>query len=127
MAAGRNAMRRDAPARTWARLTLAGAVAYLIMDVIAQALPPPYGPIRQAESNLGVVPFGWVMDANFILRGLLTGCALLALRRGMPRSAGGTAGLALVAFVCAAAGILALSRAAPFPGALPAAWPQWWR
>jgi hypothetical membrane protein len=39
---------------------------------VAQLLPPHYSAIRQAESDLGVGPYGWVMDINFVVRGILS-------------------------------------------------------
>lgn len=77
---GTERTRRSGAARGWAWLTLAGAVVYVALDVVAQLLPPHYGPVRQAESDLGVGPFGWVMSVNFIVRGLLTACALVPVR-----------------------------------------------
>ena len=39
---------------------------------MAQLLPPHYSAISQAESDLGVGPYGWLMDVNFIVRGILS-------------------------------------------------------
>ena len=47
-------------------------VVYLVLDLIAQLLPPHYSAITQAESDLAVGPFGWIMTINFVIRGLLT-------------------------------------------------------
>jgi len=48
-----------------------GIVAYAALDIIAQLLPPHYSPIRDAESDLAVGPYGWIMTANFVLRGAI--------------------------------------------------------
>jgi hypothetical protein len=47
-------------------------VLYLVLDVVAQLLPPHYSPISQAESDLAVGPFGYVMAINFVNRGVLS-------------------------------------------------------
>lgn len=53
-------------------LTIMGIVLYLVLDIIAQILPPHYNFITQAESDLAVGPYGYVMAVNFIIRGLLS-------------------------------------------------------
>jgi len=55
-------------------------VLYLVLDVIAQLLPPHYSPVTQAESDLAVGPYGGVMTVNFVVRGLLTFAFLNGLR-----------------------------------------------
>jgi Protein of unknown function (DUF998) len=45
---------------------------YVVLDAIAQILPPHYSPISQAESDLAVGHFGFIMTINFINRGLLS-------------------------------------------------------
>jgi hypothetical membrane protein len=54
----------------WA--VIAGVVLYAVLDVVAQALPPHYNPIQDAESDLAVGPYGFVMAVNFVNRGLLS-------------------------------------------------------
>ena len=44
-------------------------ILYIVLDAIAQALPPHYSPISQAESLLAVGPYGYVMTINFLVRG----------------------------------------------------------
>ncbi len=44
-------------------------VLYIILDAIAQVLPPHYSPISQAESLLAVGPYGYIMTINFLIRG----------------------------------------------------------
>jgi len=60
-------------------VTLAGIVLYLVLDAVAQSLPPHYSWITQAESDLAVGPYGYVMAVNFINRGVLSLCFLFAL------------------------------------------------
>lgn len=62
-----------------ARLTLVGIALYVVLDIVAQLLPPHYSPISQAESNLAVGPYGAVMTVNFLLRGALSFALLAAL------------------------------------------------
>ena len=52
--------------------TILGIVLYIILDIIAQLLPPHYSVISQAESLLAVGPYGYIMDVNFVVRGLLS-------------------------------------------------------
>jgi hypothetical membrane protein len=47
-------------------------VIYLVLDVVAQLLPPYYSPISQAESDLSVGPYGFLMTINFVNRGLFS-------------------------------------------------------
>lgn len=66
-------------ARALFALTLACVVLYVAMDAVAQALPPHYSPISQAESDLAVGPYGYIMTLNFVNRGVLSLCFLFAL------------------------------------------------
>ncbi len=52
--------------------TIIGIVLYLVLDIIAQLLPPHYSFITQAESDLAVGPYGYVMAVNFLIRGLFS-------------------------------------------------------
>jgi hypothetical protein len=58
---------------------MAGVVLYLVLDAVAQSLPPHYDPISQAESDLAVGPFGYIMTLNFINRGVFSLCFLFGL------------------------------------------------
>jgi hypothetical membrane protein len=62
------------------RLVVVGVFVYIVLDVVAQLLPPHYSPVTQAESDLAVGPYGWIMTANFVVRGLLSLLFLYALR-----------------------------------------------
>jgi hypothetical protein len=93
----------------FARIALAGIALYVALDVVAQLLPPHYNPIRQAESDLAVGPYGYVMAINFVVRGVLTFALLLALRAGLPTQTRSRAGGALLAIWAIGALILAVS------------------
>jgi len=82
-----------------------GAVLYIVVDIVLQLLPPHYSVVSEAESNLAVGSFGWIMNLNFVARGVVTGCAVWALARFGPRSRLRQFGLGLMllAGVCSAA------------------------
>lgn len=77
-------------------LTCALLILYLVIDIVAQILPPHYSPIRDAESDLAVGPYGFLMTVNFVNRGVLsilflTGISLMTsnyLRNSISRSLG---------------------------------------
>jgi hypothetical protein len=69
-------------------LVAVGIVAYVLLDLIAQLLPPHYSPITQAESDLAVGPYGGIMTANFVLRGAVTLLFLYALARTLAAEGG---------------------------------------
>lgn len=102
----------------FARLTIVGVALYVIIDIIAQLLPPHYSPISQAESDLGVGPYGWVMSINFVLRGLVAVACVLALRSGLPARARSGLGEALLLLWGIGALILAFN-ATDLPGQHP--------
>ena len=52
---------------------------YVILDAVAQSLPPHYSPTSQAESDLAVGPYGYIMTLNFINRGVFSLCFLFGL------------------------------------------------
>ncbi|KGJ77557.1 hypothetical protein GY21_07195 [Cryobacterium roopkundense] len=56
-----------------------GAAGYAVVDTVLQFLPPHYSPISDAESNLAVGPFGWIMNVNFLGRAVTSACAVGAL------------------------------------------------
>lgn len=84
--------------RLLATVALVGAVLYVLVDVVLQLLPPHYSVISEAESNLAVGPYGWIMNLNFLARGG-------ALASFGPRSRLRQTGLGLMLFagVCSAA------------------------
>lgn len=82
--------------RTLLALVFAGIVLYVILDIIAQALPPHYNAISQAESLLAVGPYGYVMTVNFVVRGALSLLFVIAYARTIPRASQSRAGLILL-------------------------------
>jgi hypothetical membrane protein len=93
--------------RRLATAAMAGVLLYVLVDVVLQFLPPHYSPISDAESNLAVGPFGWIMNLNFLARAALCGCAIGALV--LCGSAGRlrTVGLALLGLAGTLSGLLA--------------------
>jgi hypothetical membrane protein len=91
--------------RVPATIALVGAVLYVLVDVVLQLLPPHYSAVSEAESNLAVGPYGWIMNLNFLARGVVTVCVAVALARFAPRSRLRSAGLTLMllAGACSAA------------------------
>lgn len=69
------------PAGGYGTAAAAGAVSYVIVDIGLQLLPPHYSSIRDAESNLAVGPYGWIMNLNFLGRAATTACTIMAIRR----------------------------------------------
>jgi len=47
-------------------------ILYVVLDAIAQVLPPHYSPLSQAESLLAVGPYGYIMTVNFLNRGVFS-------------------------------------------------------
>lgn len=100
--------RRKQPSAMLALFTVVGIGVYVILDVIAQVLPPHYSAFSQAESDLAVGPYGFVMTINFVVRGLLSLALVWALSRGMSKSGLARAGLVLLAVWGLGALVLAL-------------------
>jgi Protein of unknown function (DUF998) len=88
-------------------LAVAGIALYVVLDVVAQLLPPHYSPISQAESDLAVGPYGYVMAINFVVRGVLTFAFLLGAVEATRLGKTARAGVALLAIWGAGAFILA--------------------
>ncbi|TFD90771.1 DUF998 domain-containing protein [Cryobacterium serini] len=65
--------------RRSATAAMVGVLLYVLVDVVLQFLPPHYSPISDAESNLAVGPYGWVMNVNFLGRAVTSGAAVGAL------------------------------------------------
>jgi len=87
--------------------TIAGIVAYVLLTVIAQFLPPHYSPIHDAESDLAVGPYGYLMTIAFVVRGIISVALLIALDRALPARARSKIGMIL--FGIWGAGALLLS------------------
>ena len=55
-----------------------GIAIYIVIDIVLQYLEPLFNPISIAESDLATGPFGYLMDINFDIRGLLSLCFMYA-------------------------------------------------
>jgi len=79
--------------------------AYVAIDVVLQLLPPHYSPVADAESNLAVGPFGWVMNLNFLARAAMTFCVLVVVAHVGPNTVMRRLGSLLLALagLCSAA------------------------
>src|SRR5580700_2823427 len=84
-------------------------VLYVVLDAVAQSLPPHYSPISQAESDLAVGPYGYVMAVNFVNRGLFSLLFLYGLMKGLPSRPGFRTGFGLFGMWAVGALILAVS------------------
>ena len=60
-------------------MAMVGVALYVVLDAVAQSLPPHYSLLSQPESDLAVGPYGYIMTLNFINRGVLSLCFLFAL------------------------------------------------
>ncbi len=104
-------MATNLPARTkFAIAVMVLIVAYVLIDVVLQVLPPHYSVVSDAESDLAVGPFGWIMSVNFAARGIMSVLLVAALWHAGETSTRRRVGLVflVVAGVCSAALI-------PFP------------
>jgi len=88
--------------------TVAGIVLYVVLDAVSQSLPPHYSPISQAESDLAVGPYGYIMAVNFVNRGLFSVLFLYGLAKSLPSKAGSRGGLILFGVWAVGALILAV-------------------
>ena len=93
---------------TFALVTITGIVVYVVLDVIAQLLPPHYNAITQAESDLAVGPYGFLMTINFVIRGLLSVALLIGLTRVLSKEGRSQFGLVLLGIWATGAFLLAL-------------------
>jgi hypothetical membrane protein len=82
---------------------------YVVLDIVAQLLPPHYSPISQAESDLAVGPYGFVMTANFVVRGVLSLAFLAGLYQATTVGRRSPVGTGLVAVWAVGAFVLAAS------------------
>ncbi|MDA4114765.1 MAG: DUF998 domain-containing protein [Thaumarchaeota archaeon] len=102
----------------------AGVVLYLLLDIIAQILPPHYNPISTAESDLAVGPYGYIMTLNFVNRGLLSLAFLYGLVRSLRLRGIGTGKYSSGVYLLGVWAVGALLLAV-FPTDVPAAPVSW--
>lgn len=95
-------------ARGWAGLAAAGIAAYALVDVTLALLRPGLSLIYNPESDYGVGPFSWLMDLNFLLRGALTACLLVAIASCWRPSPLGRVGAVLLAVWAGSSALLAV-------------------
>jgi hypothetical membrane protein len=83
--------------RVAATISMVGVVVYVVVDVVLQLLPPHYSVISQAESDLAVGPFGWIMSINFFGRGITSAALIVTIATTAPRTRLRTLGVWLLA------------------------------
>ncbi len=85
---------------------ITGSILFLIVVTLLGILQPGYNAITQFLSELGAVgaPYATVMDANFIVSGILIVAFAIGLNRGMGEEGSSKIGSALV--VSSAAGLV---------------------
>ena len=81
--------------------------ASIVLELVAQALPPHYSPIGDTESALAVGPYGWIEAVSFCLRGGLVFLLLHTARRAISPAYGSRVGDALLACVAASKFVIA--------------------
>jgi len=94
---------------------MVGVVVYVIVDVVLQFLPPHYSVISEAESDLAVGPFGWIMSINFFGRGITSAALIVAMTGTGARTHVRTAGVSLLAVAGFCSALIAF-----FPTDIPA-------
>lgn len=68
-------------------VTIALVVVYVLIDIALGILRPDYSIVSDFESDYGRGRFSWLMDVNFVIRGVLSALALIVLvRRGIART-----------------------------------------
>jgi hypothetical membrane protein len=65
--------------RPWAGVAITGALVYVAIDCVLALADPQYSLIRNAESDYGVGPNALLMDVNFLLRGVFSVAAAIAI------------------------------------------------
>ncbi|HUK44455.1 MAG TPA: DUF998 domain-containing protein [Gaiellaceae bacterium] len=72
-------------ASIWAWAAIAGVAAYVALDVVLVFLRPEFSVLHNAESDYGSKGhYGWVMNANFLLRCALSLVVVRALALAVP-------------------------------------------
>ncbi len=84
-----------------------GVVLYVLVDIALQLLPPHYSVLADAESDLAVGPYGWIMNLNFLGRAVTSSALTGALLLTMPRSTRRDVGLGVLALAGLCSAVLA--------------------
>jgi len=94
--------------RRYAEAAIVGIVLYVVIDGALVFLRPSLSVLHNAESDYGSKgSYGWVMDGNFVLRGLLSLSVVVALALAVGQRARIGVGLGLLAVWAVASGLLA--------------------
>jgi hypothetical membrane protein len=92
----------------WSEAVVVGTAIYVLIDVVLVFLRPQFSVLHNAESDYGSAgPWGWVMDVNFLLRGLIGLTLVGALALAAARSGTLTAALGLLGVWAIGSGLLA--------------------
>jgi hypothetical membrane protein len=94
---------------------MVGVLVYVVVDVVLQFMPPHYSAISQAESDLAVGPYGWIMSINFFGRGVTSAMLIVAIVSTGPRARLRTIGVWLLAVTGLCSALIAF-----FPTDIPA-------
>jgi hypothetical membrane protein len=94
---------------------MVGVLVYVVVDIVLQFMPPHYSAISQAESDLAVGPFGWIMSINFFGRGVTSAMLIVAIVSTGPRARLRTIGVWLLAVAGLCSALIAF-----FPTDIPA-------
>ncbi len=93
--------------RQFCTAAMAGVATYVGVDIVLQRLPPHYSVIHDAESNLAVGPYGWIMNLNFLGRAATALCVMRAVVRTAPASRPRSIGALLLGIGGASSAVLA--------------------
>ncbi|WP_081710291.1 DUF998 domain-containing protein [Arthrobacter sp. 35W] len=99
-------VRRREARRRHATAAMVGVLVYIAVDVVLRFLPPHYSVIHEAESNLAVGPFGWIMALNFLGRAATTLFLVAAIGRSGPATRLRQTGMVLLAAGAASSAVL---------------------
>ena len=105
-------------------ISIVGIVFYVALNAVAQSLPPHYSPIRDAESDLAIGPYGYIMAIDFVDRGILSLAFVYAFIKTVDLTGGPRAPFrsALILLTCWAVGAILLAL---FPTDVPATPVSW--
>lgn len=106
-------------------ITIVGIVFYVVLNVIAQLLPPHYSPIRQSVSDLAIGPYGWLLSLMFIIYSVMLLALLLGLIWGTSKQGRSRVGFVFLSLWAVLPAILAffptdLVDAHGYPGSVQA-------